>query len=119
MKAERMSDASGDVKVQLSDSAAKRTAAILSAEPPGSVLRVGVDGGGCSGFQYTFAVEAAPNADDLLLERDGAKVAIDPVSLGYLAGSRIDFVDDLMGQSFRIENPNATSSCGCGTSFAL
>lgn len=114
-----MSDASGPVKVELSERAAKRTAAILSSEAPGSVLRVGVDGGGCSGFQYTFAVEAAPKPDDLLLERDGAKVAIDPVSLGYLTGARIDFVDDLMGQSFRIQNPNATSSCGCGSSFAL
>ena len=114
-----MSDASGPVKVELSEKAAMRTAAILSTEAPGSVFRVGVDGGGCSGFQYTFAVESAPGPDDLLLERDGAKVAIDPVSLGYLAGARIDFVDDLMGQSFRIENPNATSSCGCGSSFAL
>jgi iron-sulfur cluster assembly accessory protein len=114
-----MNDASGNVKVELSESAAKRTADILSSEAPGSVLRVGVDGGGCSGFQYTFAVEPASTPDDLLLGRDGAKVAIDPVSLNYLAGARIDFIDDLMGQSFRIDNPNATSSCGCGSSFSL
>lgn len=114
-----MSDANSNAKVELSERAVKRTAAILSAEAPGSVLRVGVDGGGCSGFQYTFAIESAPNPDDLLLERDGAKVAIDPVSLGFLAGARIDFVEDLMGQSFRVDNPNAKSSCGCGSSFAL
>ncbi len=83
------------------------------------MFRVSVDGGGCSGFQYQFAVDAAPDADDALLERDGAHVAIDPASLGFLTGARIDFVDDLMGQSFRVENPNATSSCGCGTSFSL
>jgi iron-sulfur cluster insertion protein len=114
-----MNDTSGNVKVELSESAAKRAADILSRDTPGSVLRIGVDGGGCSGFQYAFAVEPAANPDDLLLERDGARVAIDPVSLTYLAGARIDFIDDLMGQSFRIDNPNAASSCGCGSSFAL
>jgi len=114
-----MDEATGPANVELSERAARRAAVILATESPGSVLRIGVDGGGCSGFQYTFAVEQAAKPDDLLLECDGATVVIDPVSLNFLAGARIDFVDDLMGQSFRIENPNATSSCGCGSSFAL
>lgn len=114
-----MSDVDVISNVELSERAAKRIVAILASEAPGSVLRVGVDGGGCSGFQYSYAVEAAPKPDDLILERDGARVVVDPVSLGYLAGARIDFLDDLMGQSFRIENPNASSSCGCGSSFSI
>jgi iron-sulfur cluster assembly accessory protein len=78
-----------------------------------------VNGGGCSGFQYAFDVVQERQEDDLVVERDGAAVLIDPVSVEYLKGSKIDFVDDLIGQSFKIENPNATASCGCGTSFAL
>jgi iron-sulfur cluster insertion protein len=105
--------------VALTDQATKRIVALLSNEAPGSVFRVAVEGGGCSGFQYKFAIDSAATADDALVEREGARVAIDPASLGFLAGARIDFVDDLMGQSFRIENPNAVSSCGCGTSFSL
>lgn len=105
--------------VALTEQAAKRIAAILANEAPGAVFRVAVEGGGCSGFQYKFVVDPAPAADDALLEQDGARVAIDPASLGFLSGAKVDFVDDLMGQSFRIENPNAVSSCGCGTSFAL
>jgi iron-sulfur cluster insertion protein len=114
-----MSDEMTTANVELSERAAKRAAAILAAEAPGSVLRVGVDGGGCSGFQYTFAIEAGPSPDDLIFERYGAKVVIDSASLSYLSGARIDFVEDLIGQSFRVENPNATSSCGCGASFSL
>ena len=105
--------------VTLSASAAVRVRKVLSREAPGSVLRVAVDGGGCSGFQYSFAVVQGSAADDLVLERDGAVVVIDPVSIDYMKGSEIDFVDDLIGQSFKIHNPNATASCGCGTSFAL
>jgi iron-sulfur cluster assembly accessory protein len=105
--------------VELSERAAKRILAILADEPAGAVFRVGVDGGGCSGFQYSFAIAPAPSADDLIVERDGAKIAIDETSLNYLSGARIDFVDDLMGQSFRIDNPNASASCGCGTSFSV
>lgn len=105
--------------VALTDQAAKQIVALLSSEAPGAVFRVAVEGGGCSGFQYKFAVDSAPAADDALVEREGARVAIDPASLGFLEGAKIDFVDDLMGQSFRIENPNAVSSCGCGTSFSL
>lgn len=106
--------------VTLSASAAARVKRVLSSEAPGSALRVAVDGGGCSGFQYSFTiVRDAPSTDDLVLERDGATVLIDPVSIDYMRGSEIDFVDDLIGQSFKIHNPNATASCGCGTSFAL
>jgi iron-sulfur cluster assembly accessory protein len=105
--------------VALTEQAAKRIVALLSNETTGAVFRVSVEGGGCSGFQYQFAIDKAPAPDDALVERDGARVAIDPASLGFLAGAKIDFVDDLMGQSFRIENPNAVSSCGCGTSFSL
>ncbi len=107
------------MSVELSQAAAKRILAILSDEPAGAVFRVGVDGGGCSGFQYSFAVAQEPAADDLVVERDGARVVIDQTSLPFLLGARIDFIDDLMGQSFRIENPNAASSCGCGTSFSV
>ncbi len=105
--------------VTLSASAAARVNRVLSREAPGSALRVAVDGGGCSGFQYSFTIVGEPAADDLVLERDGAVVLIDPVSIDYMKGSEIDFVDDLIGQSFKIHNPNATASCGCGTSFAL
>lgn len=105
--------------VALTEQAAKRIVALLSNEQAGAVFRVSVEGGGCSGFQYQFAIDPAPAADDALVERDGARVAIDPASLGFLTGAKIDFVDDLMGQSFRVDNPNAVSSCGCGTSFSL
>ena len=91
--------------VTLSASAAVRVRKVLSREAPGSVLRVAVDGGGCSGFQYSFAVVQGSAADDLVLERDGAVVVIDPVSIDYMKGSEIDFVDDLIGQSFKIHNP--------------
>lgn len=114
-----MSGADVISQVGLSERAARRIVSILASEAPGSVLRVGVDGGGCSGFQYTYAVEAGARDEDVVIERDGARLVVDPVSLGYLAGARIDFVDDLMGQSFRIENPNASSSCGCGASFSI
>jgi len=105
--------------VTLSDSAARRIGEILKSEPEGSMLRVSVEGGGCSGFQYKFDIERARADDDLVLARDGAVVLIDPVSVNYMAGSQIDFVDDLIGQSFKINNPKATASCGCGTSFSL
>ncbi|MCO5134531.1 MAG: iron-sulfur cluster insertion protein ErpA, partial [Phyllobacteriaceae bacterium] len=92
---------------------------ILASEPAGSMLRVSVEGGGCSGFQYKFDFEQAKADDDLVLSRDGATVLIDPVSLQYMAGAEIDYVDDLIGASFKINNPVATASCGCGTSFSL
>ncbi len=114
-----MSDVSTDKSVEISAAAAKRVADILRSEATGAALRVGVDGGGCSGFQYTYDITQQRDADDLVLQRDGATVLIDQVSLEYLRGSTIDFVNDLMGQAFKIHNPQATASCGCGTSFAI
>jgi iron-sulfur cluster assembly accessory protein len=105
--------------VTISERAARRISRILSGEPGGTALRISVSGGGCSGFQYGFDLDTTRTADDLVLERDGAIVLIDTVSLPYMEGSEIDFVDDLMGQSFQIHNPNATASCGCGTSFSI
>ncbi len=99
--------------------AARRSSKWLSKEPTGSALRVSVSGGGCSGFHYEFDLSQSREADDIIVERDNAVVVIDPVSLPYMAGSEIDFVDDLIGQSFQIHNPNATASCGCGTSFSI
>jgi iron-sulfur cluster assembly accessory protein len=105
--------------VTVTDRALRRIAEILTGEEAAAVLRVAVEGGGCSGFQYRFEVERGSAPDDLIIERAGARVAIDPVSLQYLAGSQLDFADELIGASFRVDNPNATASCGCGTSFAL
>lgn len=105
--------------VTLSDSAARRINKILAKEADGTMLRVSVEGGGCSGFQYTFELVTNSVDDDLVLEKNGATVLIDSVSLPYMEGSEIDFVDDLIGQSFQIKNPNATASCGCGTSFSM
>mgnify|MGYP006265788229 FL=1 len=112
-------DASPSQNFSVTERAAKRIRTILASEPEGSKLRVSVSGGGCSGFQYGFAVETSDAVDDIRVERDGAVVLIDPTSLPFLEGSTLDFVDDLMGQSFRVENPNATASCGCGTSFSI
>ncbi len=105
--------------VTVSARAAKRIAEILGGEPAPSMLRVAVTGGGCSGFQYNFALDDNRLEDDLVIERDGAVVLVDPVSLDFLKGAEIDFVDDLIGAAFKINNPNATSSCGCGTSFSV
>jgi iron-sulfur cluster assembly accessory protein len=106
-------------EISISERAAKQIARILAAEPGGTALRVSVSGGGCSGFQYSFDLDASRGADDVIIEREGATVLVDPVSLPYMDGSEIDFVDDLIGQSFHINNPNATASCGCGTSFSI
>ena len=108
-----------DLPVNVTDRAARRIAHVLSKEPEGSMLRVAVNGGGCSGFQYAFDISREKTADDLVIEREGAVVLVDPVSLDFLRGAKIDFVDELIGQSFKIFNPNATSSCGCGTSFSI
>jgi iron-sulfur cluster assembly accessory protein len=105
--------------VIVTERAARKIGEILGREPSGTMLRVSVEGGGCSGFQYKFDTERAKAADDIVIEKAGATVLIDPVSLNYMAGSEIDFVDDLIGSSFKINNPQATASCGCGTSFAL
>ena len=103
----------------LTSNAARRIKEILEAEPSKRALRVAVNGGGCSGFQYEFAHASGRNEDDVIVERDGATVVIDQTSLLYLGGSEIDFVDDLIGQSFKVKNPHATASCGCGTSFSI
>ncbi len=105
--------------VTVSARAAKRIAEILKSEPGALMLRLAVTGGGCSGFQYNFALDDSRLDEDLVIGRDGATVLIDPVSLDFLKGAEIDFVDDLIGASFKINNPNATSSCGCGTSFSV
>ena len=105
--------------ITLSDSAAKRIGVILSAEAGPVMLRVSVEGGGCSGFQYGFTLDDTRQDDDLVLEKDGATVLIDSVSQMYLGGSEIDYVDDLIGAAFKINNPNAVASCGCGTSFSV
>src|SRR5262249_7183537 len=105
--------------VTVTERAARRIGEILRQEPAGTMLRVSVEGGGCSGFQYKFDTERQRADDDIVIERSGATVLIDPVSLNYIAGSEIDFVDDLIGSSFKVNNPKATASCGCGTSFAL
>src|SRR5215475_11769902 len=105
--------------VSLSERAAKRIAEIAAGEPDTPLLRVSVEGGGCSGFSYKFNLVPASEPDDLVIERAGARVLVDPVSLQYLSGSEIDFVDDLIGSAFKVHNPNATAACGCGTSFAI
>lgn len=105
--------------VTLTARAARRIAKILEKEPSGSMLRVAVNGGGCSGFQYDFEITTTQNADDLVVEKDGVEVLVDEVSLQYMAGSEIDYAEELIGASFKIRNPNATASCGCGTSFSV
>lgn len=105
--------------ITVTERAAKRINEIMGGEGAGAMLRISVSGGGCSGFQYAFDIDRERQADDVVIERDGATVLVDQVSLQYMDGSVVDFVDDLIGQSFKIENPHATASCGCGTSFAL
>jgi iron-sulfur cluster insertion protein len=106
--------------VAVSESAARRVAALIAAEGrPGVKLRVSVSGGGCSGFQYGFALDDKDDEGDVLVERDGAAVVVDGMSLMYVLGAEIDFVEDLSGSYFRVKNPNAASSCGCGSSFAI
>jgi iron-sulfur cluster assembly accessory protein len=105
--------------VTISERAARRIGEILRTEGDGAMLRISVEGGGCSGFQYKFDVERAQAEDDLVIARDSAVVLVDPASVPFLAGSEVDFVDDLIGASFRVVNPNATASCGCGTSFSI
>jgi iron-sulfur cluster insertion protein len=105
--------------VSISESAAKRIAFLTTQETGDVKLRVTVQGGGCSGFQYGFDFDSEVKEDDLVLERDGAIVLIDEMSLEFMQGAEIDFVDDLMAAAFKINNPNASASCGCGTSFSI
>jgi iron-sulfur cluster insertion protein len=107
-------------QVTLSASAAKRVAQLKTQEnAPDAFLRLAVSGGGCSGFQYNFSFDLARNADDRAFERDGVTLVVDEVSLDLVKGAEIDFVEDMMGASFQVKNPNAASSCGCGNSFSL
>ncbi|MGL4291198.1 MAG: iron-sulfur cluster insertion protein ErpA [Phreatobacter sp.] len=105
--------------VTVTERAAQRIAKILDTEPPGSMLRISVEGGGCSGFQYKFDFTTARNDDDLVIEKAGATVLVDEISLPYMAGTELDWVDDLIGSAFKLQNPNATANCGCGTSFSV
>ncbi|MEZ5994571.1 MAG: iron-sulfur cluster insertion protein ErpA [Hyphomonadaceae bacterium] len=105
--------------VALTAAAAERIKSVVANEPPGAGLRVAVEGGGCSGFQYQIDVAKAAEASDLVIERDGARLFVDPVSLPFLLGAEVDWVDELIGASFKVKNPNATSSCGCGVSFSV
>ena len=105
--------------VALSAAAAERIKSVVAREPLGAGLRVAVEGGGCSGFQYKFDIAREKAADDTLVTREGARVVIDETSGQFLNGAEIDYVDDLIGASFRVNNPNASASCGCGTSFSV
>jgi iron-sulfur cluster assembly accessory protein len=105
--------------ITLSAAAAQRIRIIADAEGRDLMLRLAVDGGGCSGFQYKFDLVEAGEPDDLKIERDGAAALVDEVSMVLLKGSEIDFVDELAGAEFRVNNPNAKSSCGCGVSFSI
>lgn len=109
-----------DAPIEVTSSAAKRINAIVSNEGnPEMWLRVSVSGGGCSGFQYNFALDDKSEDGDIVIERDGAKVVVDGTSLMFVLGSKIDFVENLTGAYFKVDNPNANSSCGCGTSFSI
>jgi iron-sulfur cluster assembly accessory protein len=105
--------------VTVTERAAKRIVQIVSNDPENNMLRVSVEGGGCSGFEYRFDLVSNAEPEAILIERAGAKVLVDSLSLTYLTGSEIDYVDDLMTSSFKIKNPNATAACGCGTSFSV
>ena len=103
----------------LSPSAAARVAAIAAKQTKPAILRLSVEGGGCSGFQYQFGLADAAETDDLVTETDGVRLVVDPVSLDLVAGCIVDYVESLGGAAFRVENPNATAGCGCGSSFAV
>lgn len=106
--------------VELTQRAGKQIAKILGGEPEGTVLRIAVSGGGCSGFQYEYnLVQETPAKDDIVLQNMGATVLIDALSLEFMNGAKIDYVDDLVGQAFKIDNPNTVASCGCGNSFTV
>lgn len=116
-----MSDAAAAAEtapLSISAAAARRLQKVLAADP-GAAMRISVKGGGCSGFQYAFAIDATRADDDFVATRDGVSVVVDPTSLEMMRGSELDFVDDLMGQAFKVKNPNAIASCGCGVSFSV
>ena len=103
----------------LSASAAARVAAIAARQGKPAILRLAVEGGGCSGFQYRFGLAEAAEADDLVVERDGVTLVVDSVSLDLIAGATVDYVESLGGAAFKVENPQAASGCGCGSSFSI
>ena len=105
--------------VTLSPSAAARVAMIAAKQGKPALLRLSVEGGGCSGFQYTFDLADSPAGDDLIAETDGVRLVVDPMSLELVAGCVVDFVESLGGTAFKVENPNASAGCGCGSSFAV
>ena len=105
--------------ITLTPSAAKRVAAIAQKQGKPAILRLSVEGGGCSGFQYRFGLADAPDSDDTIAETDGVTLVVDDVSLDLVRGSTVDFVESLGGAAFRVENPNAASGCGCGSSFSV
>ena len=108
-----------DAPITVTAAAAARIRYVTSDEPAGTVMRISVAGGGCSGFSYGFSLTTERADDDFVIERDGATVVVDGISAEYLRGSELDFIDDLMGQAFKMKNPHATATCGCGTSFAM
>ena len=108
-----------DSPIDLSPAAAARVAAIASRQGKAASLRLSVEGGGCSGFQYRFGLTEDVAEDDVAVERDGVTLVVDPVSLDLVRGSLVDFVESLGGAAFRVENPNAAAGCGCGASFAI
>ena len=105
--------------VTLTNSAAKRVAAIAQRQGKSPMLRLSVDGGGCAGFTYRFALAEEVDGDDTVAETDGVKLVVDPMSLELVQGSAVDFVEDLGGAAFKVQNPNAASGCGCGSSFSI
>lgn len=105
--------------VSLTSSAAARVAAIAQRQGKPAILRLAIDGGGCAGFTYKFELADTPAADDSIAETDGVRLVVDPVSLGLVAGSAVDYVEDLGGAAFKVTNPNAASGCGCGSSFSV
>ena len=108
-----------DITIGVSDAAADRIKEILSSETEGTMFRMSVSGGGCSGFQYNFEIVHDQNEDDMAIEKKGITVLVDSISQMYLVDSELDFSDDLIGAAFKVNNPNATASCGCGTSFSI
>ncbi|MBY8825951.1 iron-sulfur cluster insertion protein ErpA [Sphingomonas colocasiae] len=105
--------------IDITESAAARVAAIAARQGKPAILRLAVEGGGCSGFQYRFGLAETIDADDVSVTRDGVQLVVDPISLDLVRGAAVDFVESLGGSAFKVENPNAASGCGCGSSFSI
>ena len=114
-----MTTATTTPAIALSSSAAARVAAIAARQARPAILRLSVEGGGCSGFQYRFGLADAPDSDDIVAQTDGVRLVVDPVSLDLVAGAVVDYVESLGGAAFRVQNPQAASGCGCGASFSV